>query len=977
MIPKIYAHGAYIGNTGYNHHTRDFFRELSKFSQIKFRNFTVGSTWDGYNSTPHDKEPYIDNIDKKLLYKQILVNNDGTRNDYPIYPNPIKEFGHDLNIVLCETNHHVFYDNYNGPKIAYNVWESTLQPKHFFDKLLEFDELWVPSKWQKECTIKQGYPEENIKVVPEGVNHKIFFPEKTSHELTKNGFTFFIAGRWDYRKSTKELIECFLDVFKNIDDVSLIVSIDNPFSGDGLKTTEERLKFYGLENDKIKIIHFPSRTDYIKILKSCNVFLSCARSEGWNLPLIEAMASGVPSIYSNCSGQLEFAEGKGIPIDILGEKPVKDSNYNHFNDGVGNYYEPDFEDLKYKMMDVYLNYERHKLKSLSESEIIRKDFNWDTVAKIGLTQIEDFLDRKPWLKKPYNKNIINISYIDGPKVEILGDEYKDYYIEFIDNQGNISHSSTIQNNMWTKCSVKYYQDWTIKINGEIYETLNLKNKRVLISLESKSIGDTIAWSPYAVEFAKKHKCKVILSTFHNDWFQNLEAYKDIEFIKPGQSTKCAAVYRIGWFRDENNGWRKFDSYPNQLNLIPLQQTATDILGLDFKELNHGLHFKLNKTPFKEKYIVIGPQSTAGCKEWPHENWVKLTKMLIDSGYKVVSLSSKPYNIPNVKNISNSSWTEVFNILYHSEFFIGLASGLSWINWALGKETVMIAGFSEEGHEFTKGLTRITKNICIKCWNDPIHIFDAGDWDWCPVYKGTERQHICQKIITPLDVFSKLPFDSFDWGESNDWYIETIKNEIFNNNIYETLFAVEENDVVLDLGSSIGPFGFSIKDKNISHIYCFEPSKTQLPTLTKNLRRIPNTIINAGINNDDSENEFLVFGTENQFQKTQGLSFKTFINDYKINKIDFIKTDCEGGEYDVFNETNIEWIKNNVRKISGEWHLGSETLKLKFRAFRDLLSNNFTNYKVFSVDGFDITSNLFSEEFVQYYSEIIIHIDNRK
>ena len=42
---KIFAHGSYIGNTGYNNHTREFFRHLSKHSEIKFRNFTVGSDW--------------------------------------------------------------------------------------------------------------------------------------------------------------------------------------------------------------------------------------------------------------------------------------------------------------------------------------------------------------------------------------------------------------------------------------------------------------------------------------------------------------------------------------------------------------------------------------------------------------------------------------------------------------------------------------------------------------------------------------------------------------------------------------------------------------------------------------------------------------------------------------------------------------------------------------------------------------------
>ena len=130
-------------------------------------------------------------------------------------------------------------------------------------------------------------------------------------------------------------------------------------------------------------------------------------------------------------------------------------------------------------------------------------------------------------------------------------------------------------------------------------------------------------------------------------------------------------------------------------------------------------------------------------------------MLVDKGYKVISLTSSELKMNHVENIYNKDWDNVISILIHAEFFIGLGSGLSWLNWALNKKTYMIAGFSEDGHEFTNNLTRITNNICIKCWNDPVLVFDAGDWDWCPVYKGTDRQHICQKSITPIQVFNSL------------------------------------------------------------------------------------------------------------------------------------------------------------------------------------------------------------------------------
>jgi len=764
--PKIYVHGSYVGNTGYNNHTRDFLRELSKYCKIKVRNFTVGDSWDGYNETCHDGEKDINDLDKSLLYKQNLWVRDGFREDFTIYPSQDKEFKPDFNIILNETNHHLYYDGYLGPKIAYNVWESTRQPENFFEKLKEFDELWVPSEWQKQCSIEQGYDPNKIKVVPEGVDVRTFYPEVVDplDEYKDGRFKFLLFGRWDYRKSTKEIIQTFLKTFSPEEPVDLVVSIDNMWGEqmDGYKTTEERLEAYDLVDPRIKIVHFPSREDYIKFLKTGHVFVSCARSEGWNLPLIESMACGTPSIYSNCSGQLEFASGRGIPINIIGEKAANENNYGRYtmSDLPGNYYEPDFNELSTKMRFVYEFYDDVKKTSLKESEEIRDYFSWENIGKIGYEVSQEFYKKisSTEYKKEKKENQIIVSYIDGPRVEIKGDIFKEYLVEFLDDKNNIIFSSTITNNMWTSSSKKYFIKWKIKVDGVTVEELNLKSKVVLISFESKSIGDTIAWAPYVVEFQKKHNCVVVLSTFHNEWFKGLEPYKNILFVTPGTTINCDALYRIGYFKGSEGKWDDLDRYPTQLNTLPLQQTATDILGLEYKEINHGIKFNLKKRPIQNKYIVIAPESTTGCKEWVYENWVQVVKYLKEKNYEVVMLTNKPYYIEGANNVSGKGWNEVFNYLYHSEFLIGLSSGLSWCNWALDKTTVMISGFSEAFNEFNKNNIRISNNICIKCWNDPEMVFDMGDWDWCPVYKGTSKQHICQKSITVEQVINKLPIN---------------------------------------------------------------------------------------------------------------------------------------------------------------------------------------------------------------------------
>lgn len=387
----VKGHTSFIGHTGYNAHARDFFTALSYITNVRIRNFTVGKSWNGLGpkllngryGDPHKNETYLTEYQRNLICEQTLYCNDNEPGrygngicDYPIN----EEYNPEnvINIILSETDHHYYHclDKYKGIKIAYNVWESTRYDDNFFNILKKFDQFWCPSEWQKECVIRQGFPAEKVFVVPEAVNGKIFNPEYFNYNYDNykdNRFKFLLFGRWEYRKATKEIIETFIKTFKKNEPIDLIISVDNEYSSDGLKTTENRLEYFNLKDERIKIVHFLDKDNYIKHLKNGHVFLSCSRSEGWNLPLIESLACGIPSIYSNCSGQLEYAKGLGHPVKIIGEKQIPN--------GIGNYYEPDFEDLSKVMKDVYINYWKYRRKSLLDSEIIRINFSWEKAAE--------------------------------------------------------------------------------------------------------------------------------------------------------------------------------------------------------------------------------------------------------------------------------------------------------------------------------------------------------------------------------------------------------------------------------------------------------------------------------------------------------------------------------------------------------------------------------------------------------------------
>lgn len=379
MRLNILAHTAFIGETGYAHHARMFFTALNKYHNVKVRNYTVGKSWNSFTDREHDKEFYLTDEHRSMLILQTLYDQNGKRNDYSIYGYD-NSFAPDIHIVLMDVNHHYFYDDYDGYKIAYTVWESTEYPKDFFKKLLEFDELWVPTEWQKEISVNQGYPKERIFVVPEGVDGEIFKPIKKPTK--KDKFRFLLFGRWEYRKSTKEIIESFKKVFGDNNNVELLCSVENPYALDELKTTEERLKYYDIESPNIKSIGFVKRDEYVKYLQEGDVFISCARSEGYNLPLIEALACGTPSIYSNWGGQTDFADGFGIPINIIGEKPAKLGFLSGYNGNIpGNYCDPDFNHFEHVLLDVYNNYESYKKKILNKRDELITTFSWEEAAK--------------------------------------------------------------------------------------------------------------------------------------------------------------------------------------------------------------------------------------------------------------------------------------------------------------------------------------------------------------------------------------------------------------------------------------------------------------------------------------------------------------------------------------------------------------------------------------------------------------------
>ena len=219
------------------------------------------------------------------------------------------------------------------------------------------------------------------------------------------------------------------------------------------------------------------------------------------------------------------------------------------------------------------------------------------------------------------------------------------------------------------------------------------------------------------------------------------------------------------------------------------------------------------------------------------------------------------------------------------------------------------------------------------------------WSICSFIKNYIYQNI--KIIFEFDnkiVFENLYTVHDTVNEnclSNLYFYE---NNICINSYFDIFvcqnysqygISIEENDIVVDIGSNVGA---SIKlaiDNNCKEIYCCEPNPVCIDVIKKYYGQNKNLYINDCAISDytgfgelslitiDSTSTAAKISHNNQYNyvslKIKTKTFKDFISDNNISKIDFLKVDCEGGEEFIFNETNIDYIKTNVRKIAVEYH----------------------------------------------------------
>jgi autotransporter strand-loop-strand O-heptosyltransferase len=666
--------------------------------------------WEVHNNLlalGHDSQiTYLDNIPQDADIVHIHVAN-------------LALMAHELGIpyyFTCHDHHAYLYGKES------HVYKENLEAMRHAIK------AFVPAKYLVDYF--EGIPE----YFSHGVNTLFFSPMKTptQHKLLCVANNGYIHNQSEDRKGFGIAIEAARGL-------GLPITVAGP--SNNTKYFEQHPSNY----DKLTIRYDLTEQELLELYLNHTIFVHPSETEAGhpNLTLLEALACGLPVV-----GTLE-------PNNSLGGMMITSR---------------DVVDVTLGIQETIHDYERLKNAARKQAE----ELSWYNRTKELLHIYESHrnVSMRDTLVKHYNntrplKKVkppkINIHNVDGLFVEVLGGPSTKYKVQLINQlTDDIVYETTIENNCWVRSAAKYFVNWKVRVSDlnssfEYTYEQNLRGKRVYIAFESRSLGDTLAWFPYVEEFRKYHECEIICSTFWNDMFK--KQYPDITFVEPSETVhNLMALYRLGLFYNEN-GETDMSKHPYHPLNRPLQQIASDILGIRYTEIRPKL--PEISVPSIDKLVTIGFHSTTQAKYWNNPTgWQEVVDYLKSRGYtvKLLSHEGKEYmgnTAPKgIIQYNASNINDVMVEMKKSKLFIGLGSGLSWLSWALNVPTMLISGFSYPISEM-KDCIRISspQNVCTGCFNR--HKLDAGDWNWCPDHKNTPRQYECSKMITAEMVIREL------------------------------------------------------------------------------------------------------------------------------------------------------------------------------------------------------------------------------
>jgi glycosyltransferase involved in cell wall biosynthesis/SAM-dependent methyltransferase len=291
-------------------------------------------------------------------------------------------------------------------------WEFSTLRTDFVSIFQNADEVWTPSNYSRNSFINSGIEFDHAQVIPNGCDPELWSPMGKRFKFnTDKKLKFLFVGGTIYRKGIDILLQAYVRTFNGLDNVSLIIKDmggDSFYAGQTAKNQIDIIQKSENSPEIIYIDDYFTEEQMVELYKACDVFVCPYRGEGFSLPTLEAMASGLPVIVTKGGSTDDFvdesigwlisADKKSIGREI-GGLPLTGEAY---------LLEPNEDELVETMKSIYGDPSQIFSKGLLASLRARTEWTWKkatikllarldlhngtTMAKIAEKNLEDYRD---------------------------------------------------------------------------------------------------------------------------------------------------------------------------------------------------------------------------------------------------------------------------------------------------------------------------------------------------------------------------------------------------------------------------------------------------------------------------------------------------------------------------------------------------------------------------------------------------------
>ncbi len=334
---------------------------------------------------------------------------------------------------------HFFPPRFEKPEEGHFVlmqpWEYGYLPARWIEPILHnVSEVWCNSNYVREVYRASGIPEEMLHLIPLGVDTEVFRPgappyvfttEPGAHRLGSGSdepFTFLFVGGTLHRKGIDILLAAYKKAFSFQDDVCLIIKDTGTQTVYRGQNEQERILRLTQNAACAPVIYLDSDLSTHQlagVYTAADCLVQPYRGEGFCLPVLEAMACGLPVIVPEGGPTDDFvdeavgwrvaAERKPFGITASGNGRVGAFDCT----GPTWMFEVDVDDLVLLLRHVYEQRDEAARRGTAAAKRVQESWTWQNAADTVLQRLHA-LAKKPLLTLEESEMQRNLATDEGP-----------------------------------------------------------------------------------------------------------------------------------------------------------------------------------------------------------------------------------------------------------------------------------------------------------------------------------------------------------------------------------------------------------------------------------------------------------------------------------------------------------------------------------------------------------------------------------